>query len=281
MFDRQGPGVPTVRLLLMAVLVNALTLPLAGAATSADAAQVLPHKAIYDLHLSRTQINSSVTQAEGFFEFEWGDACSGWTVVHQTRLKIDYSDGRRLDFGASHKSWESKDGKSYQFFIKRNYNGSPVEEVRGEASLGDGDARGTAHFSLPEERDVTLPKGTIFPTQHSIELLQAAEREELPLWRIVFDGSGNDGFFGISAALMQSYPPGEDLSEIAGRLSAERSWQMQLAFFDLKNQTGEPEQEQSLRIFNNGVVDELELDYGDFVVKARLREFRPLLVPDC
>ncbi|WP_282609665.1 DUF1849 family protein [Pelagibius sp. Alg239-R121] len=275
MFDRQDPRVSSVRLFFAAALIAFFASP------SLAASQILPHRAIYDLKLSKTQANSTVTQAQGFFEFEWEDACSGWTVLHQTRLKVDYSDGRQLDFGASHKSWESKDGKKYQFFIKRNYNGATVEEVRGEAERGEGGARGTARYSAPDDREMTLPKGAVFPTQHSLELLNAAEGETLPLWRIVFDGSGDDGFFGISAALVRRLAPGEDLGEVAAEMSDEASWRMQLAFFDVKNQTGAPEQEQGLRIFANGVVDELELDYGDFVVKARLRELKPFAAPDC
>ncbi len=275
MFDRQFMGLSPLRCFLAAAFCATFVLP-AGASS-----QILPHRAIYDLTLSRTQENSTVTQASGFFEFEWEDACSGWTVLHKTRLKVDYSDGRHLDFGASHKSWEAKDGKTYQFFIKRDYNGATVEEVRGEAERGDGDRRGTARISGQEERELTLPKGAVFPTQHSLELLNAAEEDRLPLWTIVFDGSGDDGFFGISAALVGRLEAGEDLGEVAATMDDEASWRMQLAFFDVKNQTGEPEQEQGLRIFANGVVDELELDYGDFVVKARLRELKPFDEPDC
>lgn len=275
MFDRTGPGTSPVLLFLAAALTAILALP--SAATS----QILPHRAIYDLKLSKTLANSNVTQASGFFEFEWEDACSGWTVLHRTRLKVDYSDGRSLDFGASHKSWEAKDGKTYQFFIKRDYNGGTVEEVRGEAKRGVGDQPGTASYSVPEEREIRLPKGTIFPTEHSLELLTAAEGGSLPLWRVVFDGSGDDGFFGISAALARQLAPGEDLGEIAEEMATEPSWRLQLAFFDIKNQTGSPEQEQALRIFANGVVDELELDYGDFVVKAQLRELKPFDAPNC
>lgn len=275
MFDRTGPGTSPIRFFMAAALAAIFAFP--SAATS----QILPHRAIYDLKLSKTQANSNVIHASGFFEFEWEDACSGWTVLHKTRLKVAYSDGRSLDFGASHKSWEAKDGKTYKFFIKRDYNGGTAEEVRGEAKRGEGDQPGTASYSIPEEREIRLPKGAIFPTQHSLELLTAAEGESLPLWRVVFDGSGDDGFFGISAALVRPLAPGEDLGEIAETMAAEPSWRLQLAFFDIKNQSGSPEQEQALRIFANGVVDELELDYGDFVVKAHLRELKPFDAPDC
>lgn len=275
MFDRTGTGTSSVKFLMAVALVAACALP------SAASSQILPHRAIYDLSLSRTQANSNVIQARGFFEFEWEDACSGWTVLHKTRLNVDYSDGRHLDFGAMHKSWEAKDGAKYQFFIKRDYNGETVEEIRGEAERDAGEGRGIARYSLPEEREVTLPKGAIFPTQHSLELLSSAEGETLPLWRVVFDGSGDDGYFGISAALVGQLDAGENLGEVAAAVTTERSWRLQLAFFDMKNQTGAPEQEQALRIFANGVVDELELDYGDFVVKAHLRELKPFDAPDC
>ncbi len=275
MFVRSLMSLSSARLSLAAVLAVLLTLP------SLAWSQILPHRAIYDLKLSRTEENSNVTQARGYFEFEWADACSGWTVLHKTRLKVDYSDGRHLDFGASHKSWEAKDGKTYQFFIKRDYNGSTVEEVRGEAERGEGERRGTARFSLPEERELMLPKGAIFPTQHSLELLEAATEGRLPLWRIMFDGSGDDGLYGISAALVGGLAPGEEMGDVAGKMQEAASWRIQLAFFDMNDRTGVPQSEQALRFYSNGVVDELELDYGDFVVKAHLREFTALDASDC
>ena len=43
----------------------------------------------------------------------------------------------------------------------------------------------------------------------------------------------------------------------------------------------EPEHEQRLRIHDNGVVEELILDYGDFSVIAKLREIAGLTPPPC
>jgi hypothetical protein len=48
------------------------------------------------------------------------------------------------------------------------------------------------------------------------------------------------------------------------------SWRVQLAFFGPGAQSVEPEQEQGLRLFANGVVDEMTLDYGDLVLASDL-----------
>lgn len=59
------------------------------------------------------------------------------------------------------------------------------------------------------------------------------------------------------------------------------SWRVNLAFFGVGAESVEPEQEQGLRLFANGVVDEMHLDYGDFVLDADLTELTRLPAPEC
>jgi len=59
------------------------------------------------------------------------------------------------------------------------------------------------------------------------------------------------------------------------------SWRVNLAFYGAEAASVEPEQEQGLRLFANGVVDEMSLDYGEFVLTSDLIELSPLPAPDC
>ncbi len=260
-----------------AVAAAALPLMVTGvqvAAAPTVPADVQPHRAVYTMELARLQANSDVTQAEGRFEFEWRDLCRGWQITQRTRLEVAYRDGQVVDFGWALKSWEAKDGRSYRFIIDRTGADGLTERVRGEAELtAEG---GTARFLEPEPYEVELPPETIFPTQHSLELLEAAQRDELPLWRWVFTGSGDDGLFGIFAALIKEMPPDAPVALDSELLRDQRSWRVQLGFFNREEDGGPPDQEQALRVFANGVVDALELDYGDFGLTATLVELEAL-----
>ncbi len=254
---------------------------LAPTAGFAAAGGFLPHRAVYDLDLASADMNSNVTDADGRFEFEWDDACSGWTVSQRSVIRVTYSSGQVVEFGWTLNSWEAKDGLSYRFFIREVYAGSPVDETRGKARLDRIGGNGVATFVQPKERQIDLPTGTIFPTRHSLDLLEAVDSDAMPLWRQVFDGSGDTGFHAISAVQSAALEPGLPSSLESDLTRGEPSWRLQLAFFSSDDSMAEPEQEQALRIFRNGVSDEIVFDYGDFALDAELIELEALSAPDC
>lgn len=241
-----------------------------GAWRAAAAAAFLPHRAVYDLSLAESRASGAMAQAQGRLEFEWDDVCTGWTVSQRTRVRMLTSEGRSFEFGWSLNAMESRDGRRYRFFIRRiNADGSE-EEVRGEARFDEAGERGVAVFNAPEPRRVRLAKGTLFPTAHSLVLIEAAAQGDLPLWRTVFDGSGDDGRFGVNAALSQALPGDAPKSFDSPLLEGQASWRLRLAYFGMDETVAEPEHEQALRLYANGVVDEMLLDYGDFVLRAKL-----------
>lgn len=262
-----------------ALLAGALVL---HAASAQAAVELAPHRAVYELDLAVARGSQPVATVDGAMEFEWKDVCDGWTVRHRARMDLVYAEGGEAAIGWSFNAWESDDGLRYRFFIRRFRNGEQTEEVRGEARLqGEGSA-GVARYTEPEKRQVSLPAGTLFPTRHTEVLIDKAEAGELPLWRQVFDGSGEDGgLYGVNAALVEALgpktAPGFDSPLVAGR----RSWRINMAFFNAEQQGPTPVHEQSLRLFENGVVNELLLDYGDFVLRAKLSELDGLERPDC
>jgi hypothetical protein len=191
------------------------------------------------------------------------------------------SEGRAFDFGWSLNAFESRDGRRYRFFIRRINPGGSDEELRGEARFSAPGARGVAVFDAPESRRVTLAKGTLFPTAHSLALMAAAAKGELPLWRTVFDGSGDDGRFGVNAALGQALAADAPKGFESPLLRDQQSWRLRLAYFGMDETVSEPEHEQALRLYANGIVDEMLLDYGDFVLRAELSTLEALPEIEC
>ena len=278
---RSGRGLVSA---LIAGLAIQLWLGAGPAALAAGAADRLePHRAIYGLRLAKSQPGgAAVTSARGKLEFEWSDVCDGWSIRQRTRIIVTHADGSEIDFGWTLTAWEAKDGLSYRFFIRRLFGGGGEETMRGEARLDGPGLGGTASYVEPEEQTVTLPKGTVFPSQHNFLVIDAAEAGALPLWRTVFDGSGDDGgLYGVNVALAAAMPPGAALSLDAPLLHEAPSWRVVVAYFDPEDESAPPAFEQQLRLFANGVVDELVLDYGDFTLDAELVDLEPLPPPDC
>lgn len=262
---------------LMQILAGAAFAPPAGAAPT-----IAPHFAVYRLSLGKSGDGSgSVAHARGRIEFQWSEGCDGWTVSQRTRLILTSIQGHDFQSGWTLKAWESKDGLSYRFTIRRIENDSAVEETEGKAQLDGSGLGGRVVYTAPEPREMALPEGTLFPTQHSFELLAAAARNELLLWRTVFDATGGEALFGVNAALGRPIPadtpPAFDSPLIAGQ----PSWRMRLAYFNTDEQQSEPDHEQMQRIYANGVVDELQFEYPDFALNASLERLEALPRPDC
>lgn len=253
----------------------------AGATLGGAAGSVLPHFAAYTLRLENASRPGPVTAASGRIEFEWSDVCDGWAIAQRARITVTNIDGHGMDFGWTVNFWESKDGLRFRFFVRHLRSGGESFKVRGEARLDGSDAGGFATFATPEERTLPLPRGTMFPVSHSLALIAAAEHGELPLWRTVFDGSGEDGLFGVNAALARAFKPSEEAAIDSALLEGLNSWRLQVAYFALDSPAAEPEQEQTVRLFSNGVVDELVLDFGDFALRGVINDLKGLPPPDC
>ena len=189
--------------------------------------------------------------------------------------------GMAQDFGWTYSAWERKDGTAYRFFITRRFGNDQKEEVRGEARLDGAAGSGTARYHLPAEREVELPPGTIFPSGHTLDLLHALKEDRPPSWWTLFDGSGDEGIYGVNAAVARSLAPGE-MVEFRSPLTEDlASWRVSLAFFNMDENDSLPDQEQAFRLYENGIADQLTFDYGDFSVKAVLEELEPLTSGGC
>lgn len=254
-----------------------------GSTAPAGEAPMAAHRAIYGMLLSKSKPGgSAIADAKGKLEFEWSDVCDGWAVRQRARIFVTHGDGSEVDFGWTLNTWESKDGLSYRFFIRRLHAAGDEEILRGEAQLDGPGAAGQANYTEPEAKRIDLPKGTIFPTQHSFQIIEAAAGDMLPLWRTVFDGSGDDdGLFGVNVVRTASVAPDVPPSLDAPLLKAATSWRAIIAYFGMEESATEPEYEELARVYDNGVVDELLLDYGDFSLDAVLADLKALPDPNC
>ncbi len=265
------------------------------AAPCAMAADIDPHRALYSLTLSSAKSGSGVLGASGAMYYEWGETCDGWTVEQRFRLRLMYAEEGGTSMSSTLVTWESKDGLRYRFNERRLRNGEPDEELHGEAHLDGAGKGGEAEFTKPSATTIKLAPGTIFPTAHTLVLLDRAQAGDQFVSRKVFDGSAVETAEQITAVLGLEKQPGAasdkgadpadqpSAETLASPLLQKPSWNVRLAFFPPGSDEGAetPDNELGMRLLVNGVSRDMQLDYGDYVIKARLDEIEPLPKPSC
>lgn len=246
------------------------TVPAVGPA----AAELAAHRATYDLSLGTLRSGSEIADVRGTLAFSLSDACDGWTVEERYQLRFLYPAGDEVEMATTFVTWEAKDGGTYRFNFRKVMNGEVEEEMRGEADAGAGVVR----YARPEGSELALPPGVVFPTAHTIALIEEARSGGKFLSAMVFDGSDASGWTEIGAAigLGRTAEAGE-----AGALTGGGFWPVRMAFFPPDAQEAAPDYEMEIDLLENGVARSVLVDYGGFTVSATLREVEALPGPSC
>ncbi len=267
------------RLRSRAGAVGAAFAVIVGAA-GAEAAEIAPHRALYEMTLGSARNDSGVVDARGTMAYEWGETCDGWTVEQRYRLKMRYAEARDVDIASSLVTWESKDGSRYRFNQKQTRNGEVDQEVRGEAKLEGPGKGGVVEFSKPDQQTMQLEPGVLFPSAHTILLIDKAKAGETLVSRQVFDGSAEENAVQVSAVIGPKVTPSSADAKPSPLLQRP-GWRMRLAFFPADPNAERPDYELGMRLLDNGISRDMVIDYGEYSIRARLDDIEPMPKPNC
>lgn len=254
---------------------------LAGAsAPIARGAEITPHRALYTMTLGSARTNSGVVDANGTMDYEWGETCNGWTIEQRYRLKMRYAESRDVDITSSFVTWEAKDGLRYRFNQRQTRNGELDQEICGTARLDGPGQGGVAQFTMPKPHTIKLAPGVLFPSAHTILLIDKASEGKTFLSRQVFDGAADENAVQVSAVIgnrVTADPASAKLSPLLER----PGWNVRLAFFPADATAEEPDYELGMRLLDNGVSTDMVIDYGDYSIRAKLVDIEALGKPHC
>ncbi len=258
------------------------------AAPVSAAVELIPHRAIYGMTLYSAERGAGVTGAGGTMVYGFRDSCDGWSSETNVKLQLVYSEGDQVDTEWSFASWEAKDGKSYQFRTRQARDGITVEALKGRVERGGPRAAAVARFSEPEGKEIDLPKGTLFPSRHLIDLLKAGAAGKNIFSRTVFDGASLDNPYIINAVRGRRSPAdavskaekADKLIASAG-LEAEIISHYRLAFFVRSSREAVPDFELGVDYRSDGIARFIRQDYGDFVIDLFLQNIELLDKPRC
>lgn len=248
------------------------------AATPAGA-ELLSHRAAYRLSLTDGGTDETIRELRGGLVLEWQAACDGW--VSNQRMGFVAGDGSGepdINYDVRFKSWESRDDTRLRFEISSFDGGQLRDRFKGMASLDAPGGNGQAIFEAPDDERLALPAGTLFPTSHVRALIAAAQRGEHFMANNVFDGSGGQGLTQITAVIGAADPvPGSE----AEQAPPVPSWHVSLAYYASEQRSETPDFETDFDLAENGVVRDMRMNYGNFVLHAELERLESLPAPHC
>lgn len=248
--------------------------------TGAAGAEINAHRALYTMTLGTSRTDSGVTGARGAMAYQWGETCDGWTVEQRYKLTLSYAESQDVVIVSNFVTWESKDGLRYRFNQKETRNGTVDEEIRGEAQLDGPGKGGTITFEMPSPKTMKLPPGALFPSAHTILLIDKAKAGENFVSRQVFDGATVEGAVLVTAAIGGKVTP-DPQDPIKAAILQHPGWRVRLAFFPADVNEEKPDYELGMLLLENGVSRDMLIDYGDYTIKAKLDDIEPLPKPTC
>lgn len=244
---------------------------------------IAPHRAVYEISLARSDEGSGVSTAKGRMVFEiTGNACEGYRMRQRMMVNIGDEEGNLglLDFRIA--TFESGDGKVYNFDALTRLNASTVETVAGEAHrTGSGIE---VNLTQPSKKTVRLAGEMLFPSQHMRAILDAALAERKFVSVEIYEGAGTgEDSDQASAAIgkVERGVPGDKLR------AGIRYWPVSVGYFGRENAKkddfGEemPYYQMRFSLYENGVTNDLIMDYGNYALAGSLEQIEPMTAADC
>jgi hypothetical protein len=218
-----------------------------------------------------------VTDIRGRLLFNFGgSACDGYTLETRLVTAIVDREGKASLTDIKTDSFEQGNGGSYRFQSSQSTNSQITEAARGLASRKEKPPSIVVDVQKPAKSRLTLPGTVLFPTQHSLAILDIAREGGTRLHADFFDGSEKGtkvyqttAFIGkpLMAGANKSLPGiknGAALDDLV-------SWPVVISYYDDKqSREGVPVYEISFRLYANGVTRKLKLDYGTFSMSGDL-----------
>lgn len=261
---------------LFFILPCLLPFPSYSASDTALSAGLVSHRALYDVRLSSKESNAAISNIKGKMFYEWRDECEEWVSNHHFDVLYDYMELPAQHVKSNFSTYESHDGERFFFNVQRNRSDQISEDLRGAAQPG------LATYTHPEDLVILLPEGTVFPTAHTLKVLNAIKQGVNSYSTILFDGSDDKGPVDVNSFIGQqvSYKKHEELdikdNDINMSLLNGKAWRVHLAFFPLAKEDVTAQYEMSVVFHENGIISAMDIDYGDFSVAQKLVALEPL-----
>ena len=240
-----------------------------------------PHRAVYAMGLAGATGTSGPVDARGVMYYEMAETCEAWKIDTKVLMRTGYAGAEEeIENLRKMTTWEAKDGLGFRFRLDETTQGQISDKLRGVAVVDAPGASGVAEFVEPQNTQSNLPKGSMFPSQHMVEIIRRSQAGNAHFTATVFDGASVDDPYEISALIGEA-PPSNLSDEVKKTLGEGARWKARLAYFPVAKRAETPEYELSVLYRDDGIVESVRQDYDDHSIEARLRQIEILPHPSC
>jgi hypothetical protein len=255
----------------------------ASPALAAEPAEVLaPHRAVYDLSLTQSDERAGIAGMYGRMVYEFkGSACAGYTTNFRFVTQVDTGEEKRLSDQQT-TTFEDLKKRTFRFSTKSFSDQQLEKEVAGTAEEKDGKIR--VALTMPEKRDLSLDEGR-FPTEHMLDVLEHARTGQKLFESRIFDGSDNaDKTLMATTVIGKRTAPAADDPDAAkaGAFAKTEFWPVTIAYFnEAQAADAKPTYRMAFKLYDNGVIRDLTMDYSDYMLSGRLSKLEMLKPEPC
>jgi hypothetical protein len=266
--------------LLLPALAIALVAGESPAAPVGDKVVLAPHRAVYDLKLSKTHGSRSIEAVRGRILYDFtGNSCDGYALQFRQVSELDSGEGKAALSDLRSTTWEDAAAKTFRFNSENLVNEQQTDAVDGHAER-NGQAVAVS-LSKPKEKRFTEPVDAVFPTEHMRRIIVAAREGKSILEFPVYDGSeSGEKLYNTLTVIGRAIPAGAKTPDDAGAkipaLAKLARWPVTISYFERQSEKAEQTGEQTpvysigFELYENGISRALTLDYPDFTISGKM-----------
>ncbi|HLO22894.1 MAG TPA: cell envelope integrity EipB family protein [Methyloceanibacter sp.] len=281
-----GRRVPA--LVVAALLLDITFAGPANALAAKEPTKLVAHRAVYEMTLDDARSASGITGIDGRMVFEFtGSPCDGYSLNMRMVTQMTDSQGQTNLTDLRSSTWEQGDGQKFRFQSAQYLNDKLGDVTMGRAVRGAPDADVKVKISQPAAGELDLPAQVLFPTQHSLALIDAALAGQSLFQARIYDGSEKGRkVYDTTAIIGKMVKPGADADKLEAAakdkgLGDLASWPVSIGYFEPKGGDLTPSYQIDFRLYANGVSRELLIDYGDFSIHGTLTSLEYLKATEC
>ena len=254
--------------------------PASAARPPADKVLLAPHRAVYDLKLLKSQSSRGVQGVRGRILYDFsGNACDGYDLQFRQVSELDSGEGKAALSDLRSTTWEDGTAKKFRFNSENMVNATRTDVVNGRAERNADKV--AVNLSKPTEKALTVPAGSVFPTEHMRRIILAAREEKTILEFPVYDGSETgEKLYNTLTIIGRPIAPGaKPPTDAAAKLPAMAKltrWPVTISYFEKQETKDERGGEQtpvysiSFELYENGISRGLVLNYSDFSISGEM-----------
>jgi EipB-like len=251
-----------------------------GAPGKAASVVLAPHRAIYDLKLSKSSGSRGIQAVRGRIVYDFsGNACDGYELNFRQVSELDSGEGKDALSDLRSTTWEDGEAKTFRFNSENKLNDKQTDAVDGNAERKA--AAVAVELSKPKGNNFTIPVNTVFPTEHMRRIILAAREGKTVLEFPVYDGSETgEKLYNTLTIIGRAIEPGQkpvsDVSAKAPEMAKLARWPVTISYFEKKDEKSEQSGEQTpvyaitFELYENGISRALILDYNDFTITGEM-----------